>query len=457
VASNHTDGGIDINVEAAIALCKWKMENYIAMIAGRIAAAAPLLIVGDAVWSNPRFAPYIPPLLPTAANAAFPALLNTLTDAYGIAHDPNSTGYTQIKDQDLDQNGTVAINIASKLFVGVGDRVRFCQTGDPTRWFYDAADKKLDTGWLPVGNQLSGSREVTGLGQHLGKLAVFFDDASQIWAVDPDPQLMAFQQVIKGVGTAYPRSIDNVGNDVTFLHRTGFRSIAAMQYNNNLTDTDSGSAIDKLITAFIDSTVLRQDADVLAPIAHEYKTINKTNIISKTLSTLGQYWCAVGKDVFVLTFSKAAQITGWSRYTLPFEVDDIAEMKGTVYIRARTSLYAYDALQLRDDVADLNTADPTAPIEGKAVLHFLNAKAAGRMKMFHSMDATINGEADISFLYDAGSPLAETLAIPLSGDSNPSFLTPMHVSSTHIAPVITSLKHFELEYLALYYNLLGRR
>jgi len=455
IALHHADGGTGLTAgsDAILLYCRWKMENYAAMKAAEVFTLAPTLAVGDEVWVDPRFGTQI------VGGIASTVLLNALgIDLYCTAIDPNETRYTHIKDQDLNQDNTIAVNIAEKLFVADGDRVQFSQTNDPTRWFFDPNDTNVDAGWLPVGIHQSGERVVTALGQHLGKLTVFFSDASQVWTVDPNPDAMAFVQTIEGAGTSFKHSVGNVSNDSVFLHRTGFRAISAMQYNNNLTDADFGSPVDNPVQAHLQSAALRRDVQGLFDGAADFFTpeaANATPVVSKTIASLGQYWCAIGKDIWVFSYSRAAKVAGWSRYTLPYQVDYIAEMNGTVYIRSGVDVYAYDANKLEDDLDGF--AATTAPIIGTASFQYLNAKAAGRLKMFHSFDSVVIGDVNMRFKFDARNPDIQTADVPLTGDSNPDYLTPMQVTSTSIAPVVESVVAFELEYLALYFNMLGRR
>jgi len=451
-ATINADGSHDTSIEAAIALCQWKVHSYMASLAADLSINAPAVAVGDYVWVNRNsvinWNTFVVTINPYT-------LLNPL-DSYAVALNPDSLGYTNIKDKALNQNSRIALNIASKLFVADGDAVRFSQTGNATIWEYNNDDATLDTGWIPTGNHQSGDKVITGLYQHMGKLAASFSDSMQIWTVDPDPQLMSFDQGLSDFGTRFKHSFGSVGNDTVLLHDSGFRSLSTMQYNNNVIGNDFGTVVDSLVKAHVKGVSSR--ADILfstAPAVINLATANEIPVVSKTISSLGQYWCAIGKDVWVFAYSRSASIAGWSRYTLPFEVDYIEELNGTVYIRSQNKLYAYDEAKLEDDIDGI--VGTTAPILGSALFQFLNAKAAGRMKMFHSYDSIILGNANMRFKYDVRDLSIESADLPLNGDSNPDYLTPMQLSGTHIAPVVSSLEQFELEYLALYYNMLGRR
>jgi len=314
------------------------------------------------------------------------------------------------------------IKMSSKIWAPDGDVVRFSATSMPRDW-----TTAEDAGFLSTGLQQTGALEALALGQQDRDLVVYFQDSAQIWVPDPDPALHVFKKPINGVGTRYPRSVNNVSGDSYFLSDFGFRSISMRGATDNLTDVDVGSPIDArvkpLLTAGID------------PVSTYY-------------AGGGQYWCAIGSSIFAYTFSRTMKISAWSEYTLGVSVDDFATLGGKLYIRSGDDVYQVDDAVFTDDGTSY---------EMVMEMPYLDFKLPGVMKQIVGVDAVIQGDADLQLRWDPRDPDLITDKIPLAGDTRPGSMTPVEVMATAVAPVITSTSNqaVQIDSLTFYYETLG--
>lgn len=314
------------------------------------------------------------------------------------------------------------IKLSSKIWALNGDTAPFSATGLPRNWTLAE-----DAGYLPVGLQQAGGNNAKGLGQRDNDLVVFFSNSAQLWAHDPDPALHVFRKPIKGVGTNFHGSVEQLSDDSYFLSDFGFRSITVAR-NGNPTDMDVGSPIDKHVKPLINSSI--------SPLAKYY-------------SGGGQYWCAIGTSVFVYTYSHSNKLSAWSEYTFPAGFDAIAELNSTLYVRIGDEVYSLD---------DSATDDYGTDFEVRIELPFLNFKKPGVLKHIIGMDAIIEGSMDIQFRWDPNDETLITEKIPLTGDTQVNQMIPIGLTSTQIAPVITATSSdgiCQLDSLTFYYDNLG--
>lgn len=320
---------------------------------------------------------------------------------------------------------------ASKIYaVGTNaTTARYCKTGDPRDW--TAAS---DAGFIAPGLYARGSDQITALNIYSNKsLAVFFSDNAQLWAVDPNPALIALTSNIEGVGTLYARAAGPVSLDLFFLAQTGYRSMQFTVLTQNLQDTDVGTAIDSLIRAGIAST---DD-----PIAIYYPK-------------LGQFICINGATIWVYSFSRASKISAWSKYTLPFSVDDACVLNQELYVRTGNDVYRMSDTVFKDGVSSIPLVD--------AQMYYQDAKKPSLLKGFYGIDLVGVGNPMVSFLVPVIQPdgtvlVVETGGVELPALTEPGNLYPVELAATRIAPHFTHQKdeQFELSSASLLYNVLG--
>jgi len=302
--------------------------------------------------------------------------------------------------------------------------VRFCKTGDPRDW-----TAVSDAGFLAAGLYAKGSDQVTAIGpfQKSG-LAVFFSDNSQIWSVDANPANISLLDNIEGIGTLYHRAAGPVSRDLFFLAQNGFRSMSLISLTDNLQDNDVGSAVDKLVKAQI---------------------VASDDPISLYYPLLGQFWCINGSTVWAYTFSRTSKISAWSKFTLPFTIDDATVLNQQLYVRTGNDVYRVSDSVFKDGISNIPLVD--------VQMFFQDGKKPGVLKQFTGVDTICTGQPTVSYLFAADNQVLESQAYELPAVSEPNELYPVELMSTRIAPHITHQKdeEFEMSSLMLHYNDLG--
>lgn len=338
--------------------------------------------------------------------------------------DSSPSGSTHITDSNCPHTAQVA-KISSKIWaVGTnGDTVRFSKTNSPKDW--SAAN---DAGFLPVGLQQSGAIQASALGFYGNRLVVFFSDSSQIWQVDVDPARHSFLQAID-VGTRLPYSHANMAGDVFYLSPAGVRTITRQDVTTNLIDVDVGSPIDRNLL----------DGDF----------IDISNARAQYFRGGGQYWLYSGNKAMVFNFSRTSGVNAWSLYEFPYSLDYMDELNAELYIRSGDNVYKFDRSKKTDD-GNL--------YEVNIELAFLDFKKPGMLKQVFGMDASITGQCEISHRFDPRSPeLITSPSVIITGDTRSSYVYPVELLATNIAPVIRNFddKEFELHLLTYYFENLG--
>lgn len=338
--------------------------------------------------------------------------------------DGAAPGATHVIDANCPHTKQVT-KISSKLWsIGTaGDTVRFTKTNAPRDW-----TTTNDAGFLPVGLQQSGASNATALGFYTNRLVTFFSDSAQIWQVDVDPAKHSFLQAVD-VGSLLPYSHENMGGDVFFLSPAGVRTITRQDITTNLIDADVGSPIDRNLLAgeFIDITKAK---------AQFYRGG-------------GQYWLYSGNKAMVFTFSRTSGVSAWSLYEYPFTLDYMEELQAELYIRSGNDVYRVDR-NIKTDNGVIYQVD----IE----LAYLDFKAQGILKHIHGMDAVVSGQCQISHRFDArNTSLVTDPPVTVMGDTRSSYLYPVELLATNLAPVISNYddQEFELHALTYYFDLLA--
>jgi len=216
--------------------------------------------------------------------------------------------------------GASLIKMGGKLCAAddVNGVVRLSSTANgPTDWI-----TAQDAGYIPVLTHASGDRRIQGLGVYDDKLAVIFQDAVQLWAMDPQPSNITLVRVIGGPGTDHPRSVVNVLGDLFYFTRGGFRSMHMQTVTGQIQQQDDiGGPVDAIST-------LEADSEVTTAL---------------WVQSRGQYLCAFGGRVYAFRYSPKSKVMGWTLWELGIQVDAIVEHSGKTYIRADNKLYVLEA------------------------------------------------------------------------------------------------------------------
>lgn len=214
--------------------------------------------------------------------------------------------------------GAGMVKIATKIWASdpLSGNVFFSSSvNGPSDWLATA-----DAGSLPVNTYVAGNRAVTALSHFRNRLAVFFADAVQLWAVDPDPLRHSNEQVLNGPGTEAPGTIANIFGDLIFLSRGGFRMLSTA---NAVGEADPDNIGDRI----------RQLTDAI--------DLSTTYPASLWSETRRQYLCAFGQNVLALTYNRS-KVEAWALWTTPVAFEYLAEANGIVYARGGDALYKLD-------------------------------------------------------------------------------------------------------------------
>jgi hypothetical protein len=163
----------------------------------------------------------------------------------------------------------------------------------------------------------------------------------------------------------------------------------------------------------------------------------------------GQYWLYSGNKAMVYTFSRTSGVSAWSLYEFPFPLEYIDELNAELYVRSGDNVYKLDHTAKTDDGV-------VYPVDIE--LSYLDFKSSGILKQIHGMDAVVNGTCEISYRFDPRNPTLKTdPPVIVSGDTRSSYVYPVELLATSIAPVIRNndANDFELHSLTFYFDTLG--
>jgi hypothetical protein len=262
-------------------------------------------------------------------------------------------------------------------------------------------------------------------------LAVFFGDNTQVWGVDPDPDLHDLTSNIEGIGTLFSNAAHPVSQDLFFHAQNGFRSLSQIALTDNLQENDVGSAIDDLV---VDST-----SDTDDPLGVYYQR-------------LGQYWEFNGNTAWVYSFSRASKLSAWSKFTFEITVDDATVLNQQLYVRSGDDVYRVDPDVYKDGASDIPLVD--------VQMFYQDAKRPGVLKMFMGLDTIGQGTSTISFKFfdeDGAEHETQGYEYPAMTESGP--LHPVELCATRVAPHIQHQKDevYETSILMLVYEDLAVR
>ena len=350
------------------------------------------------------------------------------------------TGVTQILDPNCPHSDAVIKNSAKMFAVGVDrDVVRYSKTTDPTDW-----STPDDAGFLPTGLNSRGDRSTYALGVYGRKLVALARDASQVWESDPDPTKMFLDTIVDNVGTLFPDSLATVGENLFFLSDFGFRSISTKEWTDALQGMDVGAAIDQISRPFIRDVIKPEG---ISPKAGFYYGTR-------------QYLCFAGRRVFVFTYSRESNVSAWSTYTLPIEIDHMTEMAGELYLRSGDDVYVLDTDNYVDyDGTNINAdgEDEGREYEVRVQLPFMNFKQPGIMKRITGIDIVKEGICEVAIMCNPnhqGKPQYTTPFVQIYANNTRSGgRIPFQCAGTEFSIVIRhkSKEYFRLDEISVYF------
>lgn len=205
-------------------------------------------------------------------------------------------------------------------------------------WTNPSGDDVSAGGYISVGQYASGAGRPVGLANFGGRMAIFYEGATQVWRLDTDNSRFFKEAVLPTVGTKAAKSAASVVSDILLLTNAGVRSLTTVSQTLNPAEDPVGGRVDVLVNELGNRTGAR-------PVA----------IYSRSL---GCYLLAFGVDVLCLSLTPGQGIHGWSRWVLPVEVDHWTEANGTVWIRSGRNVFSMDAV----DADDTNESGGSQPV-----------------------------------------------------------------------------------------------
>lgn len=285
--------------------------------------------------------------------------------------------------------------------------VRFCST-QYGPWVWDETLAPADAGFIDPKKHALAGMDPQGLTIHQGKLVIVYENAMQLWTVDPDPGNHVFVGALNGPGTRFFGTLSPVIGDLFYFSEGGFRSLATQTVTGELREGDIGSAIQALTAAL-------EQVDPAGP---------QSLWVQSTSQYLAFFPRDGGTDVFAFTWSQQAGVMGWTRWVLSKQVSAVCEQNGVVYFREGDVVYKLDPESGHDH-------DDTCQDEFESVFEsqLVNAGIPAFRKLWTSVDVAAEGVYDLAFAdgrnrdyldvdLDIGGDTFDALGLPLSHVAN---------------------------------------
>lgn len=318
----------------------------------------------------------------------------------------------RVEDVNCPQTAVTAI-VASKVFKGDGDIVRFSATSNPLDW-----TTPQDAGYLPTGLQQSNANDMAVLNQYRGNLVAFNASSFQMWQVDPDPEAMAILDQMDGIGSSWQQAAQPVANDLFYLSQLGVRTVGIANAAENLSSGDVGAAIDELVRLEIESG---------------------RRVVSTYYPGAGQAWFAFADEasgmtaVYVYSMARAGQAGAWSRYGFPFLIESFAQLGNDLYIRHGDTIS-----RVSEDVASDEVSGAPVSFPGVVWWPWLDFGTPGDTKMMEGFDYVGTGQGpQISIGYDQRSLSAFTPGYQIPSDTLPGGIIPIPIAAPTMSVKLT--------------------
>mgnify|MGYP006131388065 CR=1 FL=1 len=290
---------------------------------------------------------------------AFDPTSQTFLD--GGANASSVAGYTP---------GAFVRPVKTKMYALSDSLLHFSGIDAPTEW----NDTSTGAGFINLANHSRGSEDLKAIASYFDNIAVFAEEAVQIWFVDPDANLNQQIQVLQNTGTIAPDSVVEFGdNDVFYLNLSGIRSLRSRDSSNAAFVGDIGNPIDDLVVADIraDRTLAEKSKAVLEP-------------------RDGRYLISIGSKIYVFSYFPSSKVSAWSIYEPGFVVDRWAYDGLQTLCRSGNKIYSLGG-------EDGNTYDSCEVV---VQMPFLDSSSPATFKQYHSIDVTCDNTWTVSISTD---------------------------------------------------------
>jgi hypothetical protein len=299
-----------------------------------------------------------------------------------------ASGYVVSGDVDDDQltrriyyNGVLvadadAYNWRARVYQGKvygvnGQLLNFSALNDPSNYDF-AAEPENGSSFINVSAADQFTGEIVSLDRFYNYMAVFGVNDIQIWQMDPDPQLNRLVQTVGNSGLIAPRAHAQYSSgDVLYVSRSGIRSLKARDASNYAVTADVGSPVDKFVTQWL--------RDNLSGFRYPLKAVVEPES--------GAFWLVMNQQILVFSFYPTSKVTAWSRFNLPFPVDDIAVNREQLAVRSGDDIYLYGGL----------SGSGYDNTEAVILTPFLDGKAPATWKQFEGLDLGCEGTWSVRY------------------------------------------------------------
>jgi hypothetical protein len=293
-----------------------------------------------------------------------------------------------------------------KVYAVAGQLLNFSALNNPANW--DSVITPANgSGFINVSGADQFSGEIISIDRFYNSMAVFGVNDIQIWKMDPDPKLNSLQQSVSNAGLIAPRAHAQYSSgDVLFVARSGIRSLKARDASNYAVTADVGSPVDTIVTGWLTAN--------LAGFRYSVKCVVEPES--------GSFWMAYGNQILVFSFFPTSKISAWSRFTLPFTIDDMAVNREKLAIRSGNDVYLYGG-QSGTEYDDTETVILTP---------FLDATQPATWKSFEGLDVGCSGTWSIRYNINPNNPAALVQTSTVTGSTFQMDRVPAQAAGTHI-------------------------
>lgn len=278
------------------------------------------------------------------------------------------------------------LTLHNRVYMGAGQQFLLSSNNDPTGW----EQQDVGAGFVGLTSQYGVVDNVYGLASFQGQLAVYGRYSTQIWTVNADPLQFSLQQTLANTGTLSMLSVQSLGDyDVLALNDAGFWSLRVRELTLNGEQIDIGAAVNPVIQQQLaGNTALGYAAcAVVEPLTN-------------------RYWCYFNGLIWVLTYSRTAEIQAWSTYVptdnvgVRFTPIKFVVYNGQVYCRGTVGgtdyLFQYGGANNATYDATLATVQiPWTAGQGRS-------RTPGTKKVYTAVDYVLKGAWTMYFSADYG-------------------------------------------------------
>ena len=213
----------------------------------------------------------------------------------------------------------------TKMYSVADSLLHFSALNAPDEW----TDTALGAGFINFSNNSKGSDQLKAIATYYDNVAIFAEQAIQLWFLDTDANNNAQVQVVNNTGTIARHSVTEFGeNDVFYLSRTGIRSLRARDSSNAAYVGDVGNPI---------------DSEIVALIASNESAAKKAQAVLDQRE--GRFMLAIGTKIYVFSFFPSSKVQAWSTYEPGFVVETWAYDGEQLFCRSGNKIYSFGGPQ----------------------------------------------------------------------------------------------------------------